>query len=310
MAARGISLPLEGRPRRPKDPASWFTTRPDAGARAPALRDYLQALIDHVLMPPDDCCDRALLFKVFFSPDGLFRPVRAALKHQPSLSYLTQPFYRLLDDALQQCEGRPGGAAADGHFEAACGPRLRQEHVLYPKLDTWVQLAADRRAQPGIRAELDGSEEATRELAEQRDRREREREALELRVAESIAQRGEGTRLAREAERRLRVLRVWAEQLASVQEGATHLLFLPNGPRDGETDTLEASLSALEARHQAAQAQREAKLRFCPSAIERAADARTSMRGQLGPHRQDVSGAADNGAAASAADERSMRELR
>ena len=36
MAAHGISLPLEGRPRRPKDPSSWFTSRPNAGARAPA----------------------------------------------------------------------------------------------------------------------------------------------------------------------------------------------------------------------------------------------------------------------------------
>ena len=42
MEAHMICLPREGRPRRPTDPSSWFTPRPDAAARAPALRSYLQ----------------------------------------------------------------------------------------------------------------------------------------------------------------------------------------------------------------------------------------------------------------------------
>ena len=140
MEAHSIWLPREGRPRRATDPSSWFTARPDAGARAPALVNYLQALIDHVFTTPDDSCDRAILFKAFFSPDALFRPVRAALKHQPSFNYLTQPSHRLLQEAL---DSLPPHEPVDA-YDASCGPRLRLEHLMYPSVAAWVQASSTR----------------------------------------------------------------------------------------------------------------------------------------------------------------------
>ena len=86
MVARNICLPQDGRPRRPTDPSSWFTSRPDAGARAPALRDYLQArarraarLFD--LRPP--VCAVVTSFALIRRTAVHSRPLHPADTHRP-----------------------------------------------------------------------------------------------------------------------------------------------------------------------------------------------------------------------------------
>ena len=70
-------------------------------------------------------CETALLLKAFFSPDELFRPIRAALKH----NIFSSPA-AVLSDALARSV-RPDADA----FDAASGWRLQQEHQLLPDMN-------------------------------------------------------------------------------------------------------------------------------------------------------------------------------
>lgn len=128
LAAARVALPVEHRPRRLSDPSSWTASRPDTGERGAALATYLSAMLQ--VFSGEDAArgDAGILLKAFFSPDELFRPVRAALKHTIFSSTST-----VLANALTQA------ARADASpFEAACGVRLRAEHVHLPNLDQCV----------------------------------------------------------------------------------------------------------------------------------------------------------------------------
>ena len=284
LAALEIALPVEQRPRRLWDMSSWLSRRPDAGVRAEGLSAYLQALHHQVFCAQGDAArwtkdERqacSLLLKVWFSPDALFRPVRAALKH--NVLYDAR-------GALLEALARLPVASAD-EFEPSCGACLVAEHALHPDLRAWAWLAADKAALRAIGVELQQAERESARLEAARAGRSADAEQLRRLLDERAPQlRARGATTAACATE-LAQLAGWAQRLAAMQQGAAEeVLYLPNMQGDATAAQLDTKLMRLSAEYAVGVATHEGTAAFCAAALQRATDARDALARQLGGNR-------------------------
>ena len=166
----GIQLPREHRPRRFGDPSSWFSARPNASDRGVGLVAYLRQLLALFCGPTAEPSELAVLVKAFFSPYALFRPLRAAFKHNMTFKDATA----IVRVTLSELTGsRDKGSDGESRllYDATCGLRLEAEHVLLPDMQVWLQLATDRAVLPEVTVLITTNESlATRARAEQDER--------------------------------------------------------------------------------------------------------------------------------------------
>ena len=241
MSAAGVRLPSDDRPRRLSDPTSWLAGRPDADARGVALAGYLRQLLALLCSPSAPAGPVAVLVKLFFSNDELFRPVRAALKHN---------FFRSAPDVLAEALQKTAREGAPPS-EAACGVCLMHEHNVLPDVDQWIHVAASRAALTPLAKELSTGEETAERL----------RSAVSARAAEAARVRALFDEHARTAAEhieatgglkvRLDGLRAHAAALEQRQAEAAAVLYQPSGEHDDEARSLGEDLAAREAAHAA-----------------------------------------------------------
>ena len=101
----------------------------------PHLVSYLRALL------ASEACANSLYLKIFLSPDELFRPIRAAVKHS-----LITPVAQIVAEALPAVAGQASGdlRATLYQREQCDGPRLVIEHTEYEEIVPWLQLQCDK----------------------------------------------------------------------------------------------------------------------------------------------------------------------
>ena len=135
-ALKSITLPSEARPRTWAAPSTWFGPKhQDKEDRMPHLVSYLRALL------ASEACANSLYLKIFLSPDELFRPIRAAVKHS-----LITPVAQIVAEALPAVAGQASGdlRATLYQREQCDGPRLVIEHTEYEEIVPWLQLQCDK----------------------------------------------------------------------------------------------------------------------------------------------------------------------